>query len=75
MIPEITKCSVIIFVYDKTYRASFDWIDNINAIVDVLPDSRKEFILVGNKCDEADNVVITTEEGQNKCTHLEMDFS
>ncbi|CAC5365385.1 RAB6A [Mytilus coruscus] len=76
VIPEFKKSPVIVFIYDKTYRGSFDRILDIKQMVDdhVNRHNGYTYILVGNKSDDKNNVKVTTEEGQSRCTKSEMDF-
>lgn len=72
--PEFQKCAVILFVYDKTYRPSFNLIKDLKQNVDDLIKRRMEYILVGNKCDQTNEEDVTLDDGQNRCSELNMDF-
>lgn len=74
MIPRLETSAVIVFVYDKTHEESFNRIIDIKQIVDENVKTLKKYFLVGNKCDDTNNVKIKTEEGQSRCTELKMDF-
>lgn len=72
--PEFQKCAVILFVYDKTYRPSFDLIIDLKQNVDDLINRRMEYILVGNKCDQTSKENVTLKDGQDRCSELNMDL-
>ncbi|XP_071135475.1 uncharacterized protein [Mytilus edulis] len=72
--PEFQKCAVILFVYDKTYRPSFDLIKDLKQNVDDLINRRMEYILVGNKCDQTTKENVTLKDGQDRCSELNMDL-
>ncbi|CAC5383280.1 unnamed protein product [Mytilus coruscus] len=76
VIPQFTESAVVVFIYDKTHRGSFDRIIDIKQMVDdhVDTDKKNMYILVGNKSDDTNNVKVTTREGQSRCTKLKMDF-
>lgn len=72
--PEFQNCAVIVFVYDKTHRPSFDQITYLKHMVDELVNRRMECILVGNKCDIAKDDDVTFEVGHERCAELKMDL-
>ncbi|VDI71080.1 Hypothetical predicted protein [Mytilus galloprovincialis] len=72
--PEFQNCAVIMFVYDKTHRPSFDQITYLKQMVDELVNRRMECILVGNKCDIATDNDVTFNDGHERCAELNMDL-
>ncbi|CAC5381961.1 RAB6A [Mytilus coruscus] len=73
VIPFYPTCTVFVFVYDKTYRPSLDKIDYLYEIVnDHVHSEACEFFLVGNKIDEREKEVVSTQEGLNKKKQLNM---
>ncbi|CAG2230653.1 RAB8B [Mytilus edulis] len=72
--PEFQKCAVIFFVYDKTYRPSFDLITDLKQNVDDLINRRMECFLVGNKCDQTNEEDVTLKDGKDRCSELKMDL-
>ena len=64
----------LVLVYDITDRESFEklnfWVDNIK---NFAPENAK-FILVGNKCDLANERKVSYEEGENYAKNLNIKF-
>ena len=64
----------LVLVYDITDRESFEklnfWVDNIK---NNAPENAK-FILVGNKCDLANERKVTIEDGENKARNYNIKF-
>ena len=64
----------LVLVYDITDRESFEklnfWVDNIK---NFAPENAK-FILVGNKCDLANERQVSYEEGENYAKNLNIKF-
>ena len=64
----------LVLVYDITDRESFEklnfWVDNIK---NFAPENAK-FILVGNKCDLANDRKVSYEEGENYAKNLNIKF-
>ena len=64
----------IILIYDVTFRRTFDNVKNwINIIKEEVSD-KVSIILVGNKIDDGDKRVVTTEEGQGIANEFGLSF-
>ncbi|CAC5383284.1 RAB1A [Mytilus coruscus] len=71
---EFQNCAVIVFIYDKTHRESFEQITYLRQIVNELVSRRLLNFLVGNKCDMTSIEQVTAEEGLTRCAELDMDL-
>lgn len=71
--PYISGCDLIIIVYNKTNKKSFE---NIRRWLDMVNDKIKDpnIILVGNKADLVDQIQVSTEMGQQFASDHGMTF-
>eukprot|EP00978_Attheya_sp_CCMP212_P026945 scaffold89584_cov51-Attheya_sp.AAC.3 len=64
----------VLLMYDVTDRHSFDSIRNWIHLIDDKIGTHVSIILVGNKCDEFDNQVVSTKEGQRLAREFNIQF-
>uniref|UniRef100_A0A7S2USG1 Uncharacterized protein n=1 Tax=Attheya septentrionalis TaxID=420275 RepID=A0A7S2USG1_9STRA len=64
----------VLLVYDVTGRYSFDSIRNWIRLIDDKIGTHVSKILVGHKCDQVDNQVVSTEEGRRLAREFNIQF-